>query len=249
MHPPSFASRQLAWLGFVASAALVALAIVLGLETPWLGAGLATAALLVLARRALLRRRMRRLLISGNLGLVLQIWSDPLSRVPHAETMRPLVVATLLVAHGMLDKARQVLGSARRGDAWEAALEHRLMIQTLMDAFEGERQRALNAATRLVDLPILPSSPWMRARVASLRSAVLAFARSFAHQAEDKDIAKLTRAAGQNPLVHWPMRYAAAVAYLDHGQPTKARELLASAPDWPEDSVFHHFHRELVERW
>ena len=54
--------------------------------------------------------------------------------------------------------------------------------------------------------------------------------------------------AGENPLVHWPMRYAAAVAYVDLGQPLKARELLKSVPDWPEDSVFHHFQRELEER-
>jgi hypothetical protein len=162
--------------------------------------------------------------------------------------MRPLVVATLLAAHGMIDKARHALGAAKRGRAWDAALEHRLVLETMIDAFEGERERALATAARLASLPIVPASPWMRARVASLRAAILAFARSFAHQARQQDIQTLQRAAGQNPLVHWPMRYAAAVAYVDCGDSEKARELLGDAPEWPEESVFHHFHQELRDR-
>ena len=241
-------SRVGAWLLFIGSAATVALAIDTGIETPWLGVALTVGVALFALKRFVDRQRMRKLLTSGNVGLVLEAWRDSLHRVPHSETMRPLVIATLLAAHGMLDSARRALDQAKRGHAWDAALEHRLLLQTLMAAFDGESAQALKSANRLASLPILPASPWMQARISSLRAAVLAFAKSFAHQAEDRDIAALKHAAGENPLVHWPMRYAAAVAYVDLGQPMKARELLKSVPDWPEDSVFHHFQRELEER-
>ncbi len=240
-------TRPFAWLAFAGSAALVALAIQLGLESPWLGVCLALLTAGIVLKRIQDRRRLRKLLTSGDIASVLEAWHGSLSSVPHAETMRPLVVATLLAAHGMIDKARYALGAAQRGRAWEAALEHRLMLETLIDAFEGERERALVTASRLSSMPILPTSPWMRSRISALRAALLSFARSFAHQAGDRDIAILRSAAGQNPLVHWPMRYAAAVAYVDLGEPTKAREVLSGAPEWPEESVFHHFHRELVE--
>jgi len=241
-------SKLGAWLLFVASAAAVALAIQTGIETPWLGASLAFGVALFALKRFLDRRRMRRLLTSGNVALVLEAWHDSLRRVPHSETMRPLVIATLLAAHGMIDSARRALDQAKRGRAWEAALEHRLLLQTLMSAFDGQSAQALSSANHLASLPIVPTSPFMQARITSLRAAVVAFAKSFAHQAEDHDIAALKHAAGENPLVHWPMRYAAAVAYVDLGQPLKARELLKSVPNWPEDSVFHHFQRELEER-
>lgn len=241
-------SRFATWAVFVGSAAFVALAIDVGVENPGLGLIMAGVTALLVGKRVRDRRRMQKLLTSGNVSVVLEAWHDSLKRVPHAETMRPLVVATLMAAHGMIDKARHALGAAKRGDAWDAALEHRLMIETLIDAFEGERERALSTATRLANLPIMPTSPFMRARITALRTALLAFARSFAHQAQEKDILALERAAGQNPLVHWPMRYAAAVAHVDRGNARQALALLQGAPDWPEESVFHHFHRELVDR-
>ena len=157
-------------------------------------------------------------------------------------------IRRMAAAHGMIDKARYALGAAKRGHAWDAALEHRLVLETLIEAFDGERERALSTAARLVSLPIVANGPWMRARIANLRDAVLAFARSFAHQAGERDIVLLRRAAAQNPLVYWPTRYAAAVAHVDRGEPQKARELLDGAPGWPEESVFCHFHQELVER-
>jgi len=241
-------SKLGAWIFFVGSALVAALAIQAGIETPWLGAALVLGVGVFALKRFLDRRRMRRLLTSGNVALVLEAWHESLRRVPHSETMRPLVIATLLAAHGMLDGARRALDQAKRGRAWDAALEHRLLLETLISAFDGESAQALSSANHLASLPMVPASPFMQARIASLRAAVVAFAKSFAHQAEDRDIAALKHAAGENPLVHWPMRYAAAVAYVDLGQPLKARELLKSVPDWPEDSVFHHFQRELEER-
>jgi hypothetical protein len=242
---PFAPARTAAWLGFVVSAGVVAGAIQIGVAHPAFGVLLALIVGLALVKRLSDKKRMRRLLTSGNVGLVLEAWQGALKNVPHSETMRPLVVATLLAAHGMIDKARYALQAAQRGRAWEAALEHRLLLETLLDAFDGEPDRALHAASRLAELPIVPASPWMQARISALRAAVLAFARSFAHQAQDDDIAALRQAAGENPLVHWPMRYAAAVAYVDRGLPLEARKLLSDAPNWPEDSVFHHFQREL----
>lgn len=248
LFPWLIRSKLGAWIFFVGSALVAALAIQAGIETPWLGAALVLGVGVFALKRFLDRRRMRRLLTSGNVALVLEAWHESLRRVPHSETMRPLVIATLLAAHGMLDGARRALDQAKRGRAWDAALEHRLLLETLISAFDGESAQALSSANHLASLPMVPASPFMQARIASLRAAVVAFAKSFAHQAEDRDIAALKHAAGENPLVHWPMRYAAAVAYVDLGQPLKARELLKSVPDWPEDSVFHHFQRELEER-
>jgi hypothetical protein len=44
------------------------------------------------------------------------------------------------------------------------------------------------------------------------------------------------------------MRYASAVVAIDRGDSTKARELLANAPEWPEQSMFRSFHNEIAER-
>jgi len=144
-------SRVGAWLLFIGSAALVALAIRTGVETPWLGIGLALGASVFALKRFVDRQRMRKLLTSGNVGLVLEAWRDSLQRVPHSETMRPLVIATLLAAHGMLDSSRRALDQAKRGQAWDAAIEHRLLLQTLMSAFDGESAQALKSANRLRD--------------------------------------------------------------------------------------------------
>jgi hypothetical protein len=59
------------------------------------------------------------------------------------------------------------------------------------------------------------------------------------------DMRLLERASRASPLVHWAMRYAAAVVAIDHGQVAQARKLLEAAPRWPEGSAFRSFHSEL----
>jgi hypothetical protein len=86
----------------------------------------------------------------------------------------------------------------------------------------------------------------MRARVRILREALSAFARAFAHVSRSDDLRLLERAAKKSPLVHWAMRYAAAIVAVDHGDVPKARELLAQAPSWPEGSAFSAFQSELA---
>ena len=93
-------------------------------------------------------------------------------------------------------------------------------------------------------LPELPSD--LRVRVALLRESVAAVARAFAHQPEARDANLLRQAAGRNALIHWPLRYAAAVVCIDQGESGPKRgKLLADAPAWPEDSAFRAFHAEL----
>ncbi len=238
-------ARLLAWLPFVASAALVAVAIDLALRSPVLGLVTAVLALLVFLPQLLSRRRVRRILTSGDVNAVIEVWSRSLERLPHRETMGPLLLATALAAHGLTDRARRVLQRAERGDAWEAAIEHRLFLGALLDAFEGERQLALEKAGALERLPLPAAGPFLRERVMLLRAALGAFARAFARATQPGDAELLQRAAETSPLVHWAMRYAAAVALIDGGRSVEARRLVEAAPPWPEESAFHSFQREL----
>jgi hypothetical protein len=73
-------------------------------------------------------------------------------------------------------------------------------------------------------------------------------ARAYAHASRAGDAALLSRAAGASPLVHWAMRYAQAVVAIDDGRSREVPSLLAGAPDWPEQSAFHVYHHELLER-
>ena len=194
----------------------------------------------------LARRRMKRLLISGDVSRILGSWQSALRRVTHPETMAPLMAATAYAAYGFIDHARTALERARRGPAWEAAVEQRLFVEALLDVYEGERARALVKAAELQELPLPSSSFWMRRKISLLRRGVAALARAFAHRADAEDERVLRRAARSSPLVHWAMRYAHAVVLVDGGRKHEARELIAGAPAWPQESAFRAFHDELL---
>jgi hypothetical protein len=243
---PPLRARLAAWLPFVATAALASFAIHLALRMPWLALLLCAGAGLALLPQISARQRARRLLVSGNVEAVLSAWNGALDRLPHRETMAPLIAATALAANGMTDRARAALGRAAKGAAWDAALEHRLFVETLLDAFEGERDQAVIKAKQLVDLPLPAAGPFLKSRIMTLRGAISALARAFAHTPLPGDVRTLRAAARRNPLVHWPMRYAAAVACIDQRDLDKARALLAGAPEWPQDSAFQAFHSELL---
>ena len=233
------------WLTLIASAALVALAIQIALREPLIGVLLAGVALLVVLPQLRARRRMRRLLVSGDVEAVLAAWETALEAAPHKETLLPLVRATALAANGMVDRARDALSRAAVGPAWDAALEQRLFVETMLDAFEGERDRALSSAEQLSRLPLPSTGMFLSARIVQARNAIAALARAFAHQASRTDARVLIAAARKNPLIHWPLRYAAAVVCIDHDAPAEARRLLEGAPEWPEGSAFRSFHEEL----
>jgi hypothetical protein len=239
-------TRIAVWSQFIGSAALVAVALDLSWTSPWLGFLLGVLAAMIAVPQILARRRIRRILVSGDINAVLEVWSRSLDRLPHRETMAPLIVATAFAAHGFTDRAREALSRAARGDAWEGALEHRLFVEALLDAFEGERDLAVKKAESLAELPLPDAGPLLRSRVALLRAGLGALARAFAHTTRPGDVELLQRAGKKSPLVHWPMQYASAVAMIDHGRTTEARRVLQSAPLWPEESAFHAFQQELV---
>ncbi|MBV9949831.1 MAG: hypothetical protein JOZ69_23520 [Myxococcales bacterium] len=208
---------------------------------------LACTALLFLP--ALLGRwRMRRLLLSGDVERVIGTWEGSLARIPHAETIAPLLRATAYAAYGCIEPARRALARAGRGPAWDASIEQRLFVETLLDTFEGEREVAMRKADTLQALPMPRSGFLARRRVGLLRRGLAALARAFAHQSREGDAKLLGRAAGVSPLVHWAMRYAEAVVAVDRGRAKDVASLLAGAPAWPAGSAFHEYHAELLGR-
>jgi hypothetical protein len=192
------------------------------------------------------RRRMRRLLLSGDVPRILGTWQGSLRRVTYPETMAPLMTATAYAAYGFIDAARNSLSRAARGPAWEAAVEQRLFVEALLDVYEGERMRAMTKATELEQLPLPPAGFWMRRKISLLRRGIAAMARAFAHESRATDERLLLRVSKSSPLVHWAMRYAQAVVLVDGGRKNEALALIASAPEWPNESAFHAFHAELL---
>jgi hypothetical protein len=205
-------------------------------------------AALALLPTMIARRRMRRLLLSGDVERVILSWQGSLGGVPHRETLAPLLRATAYAAYGCADAARRALARAPRGAAWDASMEQRLVVEIFLDVFDGERDAALRKATALSAVPKPRVGPFARRRISLFRAGVAAFARAFAHASHPGDGRLLVRAAGSSPLVHWAMRYAAAVVAVDEGRPREVTTLLAGAPAWPEESAFGLFHSELVAR-
>lgn len=203
---------------------------------------------LLVAPAYLGRRRTRRLLMSGDVERVIGSWARSIDRVPHTETMAPLLRATAYASYGWIEAARTALGRAVKGAAWDAALEQRLFVETLLDTFEGERDAAVRKAEALESLPMPPAGPMARRRIAILRRGLAALARAFAHASRDGDGDTLVKAAKASPLVHWAMRYAAAIVAVDRGRARDVLGLLAGAPEWPVESAFRVFHQELVAR-
>lgn len=245
-EPPLF--RVFRGVALVVSAALVAAGIRLALHEPFLVAVALALFFATWVSRYLTRRRLRRVLRSGDVIAVLRNVTGALHRVPYPATMAPIMTATAFAACGWIDRARAVLATAERGPAWEAAIEHRLFLDTLLLTFEGDPESAMTQAGRLVRLPVPVSKGAMRERVLGLRFAAGAFARAFAHKSEPGDAELLLRTSEQSPLVFWAMRYAAAVVAIDRGENDKAKGLVKDAPAWPEESIFRAFHVEIRER-
>jgi hypothetical protein len=192
------------------------------------------------------RWRMRKLLRSGDVKRVLGTWAGSIERVMYPETMAPLMAATAYASYGWVEAARDSLDRAVKGPAWDAALEQRLFVETLLDTFEGDRAGAMQKAAVLAQMPMPKAGPFARKRVDLLRRGLGALARAFAHQSGEGDAKLLGRAAGASPLVHWAMRYAAAIVAVDHAKPELVRDLLEGAPEWPRESAFRNYHDELL---
>lgn len=246
--PPPSPFRPLTLTPLLVSALGVAMLAQLAWRDPRLLAPLALAVLVLFVPPTLARLRMRRLLMSGDVERVLGAWQGVLERVKHPETMAPLMAATAYAAYGWVDAARTALDRAARGPAWEAAIEQRLFVETLLDAFEGERASAMAKALLLERMPMPRTGPLGGRRVVLLRRSLSALARAFAHQSLPGDERLLQRASRVSPLVHWAMRYAGAILAIDAGRPVDARALLAGAPTWPSESAYLAYHDELALR-
>jgi hypothetical protein len=241
-------SRLLSVLTLALSACCLALTAHLALREPRYLVPFAAIALLTLAPLWLARRRMRRLLMSGDVMRVLSAWSPSLDRIAHPETMGPLLIATAYASYGWLEAARSALERAARGPAWDSAIEQRLFVEALLDTYEGDRNAAVAKAEALEKMPLPSTGLWARRRVAQLRAGIAALTRAFAHESRESDVRVLAHAAKASPLVHWAMRYAMAVVAVDHGRAKQVRELLEGAPEWPRESAFREYHDELVRR-
>jgi hypothetical protein len=231
----------------IAGLSAVMAAQLLGRDPRYLFA-LVVPALVLLVPALVGRWRTRKLLMSGDVERVIGTWENSIGRVPHPETMAPLLRATAYASYGWIEAARRALERAVRGPAWEAAVEQRLFIETLLDTFEGDRQAAMGKADALAALPMPAAGVFAHRRVRLLREGLAAMARAFAHASRDGDAQVLARAAGASPLVHWVMRYAAAIVAVDRGRLRDVRLLLSGAPEWPKESAFHEYHHELIER-
>jgi hypothetical protein len=194
---------------------------------------------------ALARWRMRKILTSGDVRAILEAWSRSMARVTYPETMAPLMVATAYASHGWNEAARNALARARKGPAWEAAREQRLFVEILVETFEGNAFDSLVKSAELVQLPLPRSGVLVRRRVAALREGVAALARAFAHESAPGDEERMERAEEASPVAHWAMRYARTIVAIDAGRHDDARALIAGAPEWPAESAFASFHREL----
>jgi len=249
--PPSAKDRSLRAGSFAALVVVVFVSALaaqtIGRDPRYLIAPMALTALLF-APRVVGRWRMRKLLISGDVERVIGTWEGTIHRASHQGTTAPLLKATAYAAYGWIGPARRALDRAMRGPAWEAAVEQRLFIETLLDTFEGNRDAAVHKASTLEKLPMPDAGPFARRRIALLRRGLAALARAFAHCSRRSDARLLAKAASASPLVHWAMRYAAAVVAIDHGRTRDVPLLLAGAPPWPAESAFHAFHDELLSR-
>jgi hypothetical protein len=243
--PPS---RPLAFLPIAVSALCAVMIAQMAWKDPRYLLPFALVVVMAVLPAYLARRRMRRLLMSGDVERVLGTWDSSIRRVSHAETIAPLMAATAYASYGWTDAARSALTRAVKGPAWDAALEQRLFIETLLDTFEGERDAARAKADAIANMPMPPAGWLAKKRVVLLRRALGALVRAFAHASVDGDARVLVKAASASPLVHWAMRYAAAIVAVDSGDARRAAELLDGAPAWPKESAFRLFHDELASR-
>jgi hypothetical protein len=235
----------LTWLPLVFSALWTAVIFRL-LAKDWRYAiPLAASAVLWVIPAVLEHRRQRALLLRGNVPDVLEAWTPMIERTPYPETVQPILMATAYAANGWTDAAREAMARARRGPAWDAAAEQRLVVETLLDAFDGDRELAVCRATVLAGLPPPNAGIFLRRRIRNLRLGLGALARAFARRSSPRDRVLLRAAAKSSPLFFWAFRYAGAIFAIDHGRASLARKLIGGAPRWSPSSVFADFHREI----
>jgi hypothetical protein len=170
-EPPLF-ERALSWVPFVVSAGLVAAAVDLAIRRPTLGLVLAELSLVLLVPQLLQRRKLRRVLRSGDVDAVLSAWS-PADRartrndgaVDHAQPLAARFPQARADARSISPTRPRVGG-------------HRQRPCSIRSVFDGEPDRGMASAAALdVSAPARRSS----SRVAAC-ARMGAFARAFAHR-------------------------------------------------------------------
>jgi hypothetical protein len=245
-RPPS-ALRLLVgtYLPFVLSALWAAVVIRLIARDPRYAIPIGIVALIWIVPLAISRMRQKRMLLRGNVPEVLETWAPVLATTPYPETLQPLLIATAYAANGWVDQAREAARRSRKGEAWVAAEEQRRIVDTLLESFDGDRERAVRIASDLSAVPLPPVGIFLRRRISALRAGLGALARAFNRTAQPGDRRLLMAAAKSSPLFHWAFAYAAAIVAIDESDEKAAKRAIRGAPNWPSTSVFHNFHQEI----
>jgi hypothetical protein len=179
---------------------------------------------------------------------MLAAWRGALGSADLAQDAEPLVAVIAFAANGWVDEARLWLQRARCRRTPGTTEEHRLFVQTLVEAFDGDRAEAMLMADAMAVLPIPEVGARLQKRVILLRASLGALARAFAHAPRAGDLKVLEASAHSSPLLSWAMRYAAAIVALDRNDLFRARRFIHGAPRWPQESAFCRFHAELEEQ-
>lgn len=245
-RPPSVFRLAIGtYLPFVLSALWAAVVIRLIARDPRYAIPIGVVALIWIVPLAISRLRQKRMLLRGNVPEVLETWAPVLATTPFPETLQPLLIATAYAANGWVEQAREAARRARKGDAWVAAEEQRRIVDTLLESFDGDRERAVQLSSTFNDAPLPPVGIFLRRRIAALRAGLGALARAFNRTHDKGDRRLLMAAAKSSPLFHWAFSYAAAIVAIDESDTNAARKAIHGAPNWPSTSVFHDFHNEL----
>ncbi len=237
-------NRLVGSIRFVASAAAVAYAIRClslghyGGATLFVGLGAAVA----IVPEFVERRRRRAIYRSGNVRRILE--TAFLETGGESENSVPLKRALALAALGVTGPARLALQSRRRRPLSDHEREELLIVEALVEAFEGEHTKAHRRVAALDLLP-LPSGVAER-RSRAIRESVAAIVRAFDGRAEPNDLELLVRGPELMPVLYWVTRYAAAAVCAQRGASEAVQTLLAGAPAWPEESALALLHRDLL---
>lgn len=240
------------WLGrtagvvrFIASAAAVAYSIRLVLAGRWvLASAFALLAVpLFLVPEYLERRRRRAVYRSGNLQEILE--TALLEVRDEGHERMALHRALALAALGVTGPARLVLQTWRHRHVSDEEHEQLLIVEVLIEAFEGEHTGAYGRASQLRSLP-RPETPGNERRSQAVRDCMAAIVRAFDGRSEAGDLEHLLRGPEVLPVLHWVTRYAAAAICAQRGARDAVATLLQGAPVWPEESAFALLHRDLT---
>jgi hypothetical protein len=186
------------------------------------------------------RSRRRAVYRSGN---VREVLDAALSEGCRSESAIVLKRALAFASLGVTGPARLALQGRPKKALSEDEREELLMIEALVEAFDGEHT---NAHRRIAALELLPLTEGFEKRSRALRQCLAAIVRAFDGHSEDGDLELLLKGRDNYPILHWATCYAAAVLCARRGERGLVRALLTGAPKWSNDSAFELLHRDLM---